>query len=133
MSTSPTRNTRFQGSRVPKRPQRRPKSLKRSIQNHIDFCIDLFTDFLLILTPFWAPFGIQFGCKIVKNRAPLSKAGGPWNRLGAQGVRGYRPDPKTDQNGSHLEPQGAQNEAKRVPLRVARDPPKKTKGVTLSS
>ena len=67
-----------------------------------------------MLAPFWDPFGAQFGTKIVKYGVPLSKGGGPWNRLGAQGAQGRHQTPEMDQNGSQLVPKTSKSDPNEV-------------------
>ena len=103
-----------------KHHQNQPKSLTRSIQNHVEFCIDFWNDFLSIwvpLAPSLGPKSIEMGRRYLRQGVP----GTDWAPKASQEA----PEPKMNQNGSHLDPRDPQNQAKRVRLRSARHPNKK--------
>ena len=107
MSTSPTRNTHFRGSRV---PQTHPKSTKNTpkvpqkAHRFLDRFVDcFFLDFSFILGSPWNPIWCQ---NLLKWGAAIS-AMGSGRKLRAQGSQGRWKTPKILQKALHLDPQAS--------------------------
>ena len=88
MSTSRTRNTHFQGSRVPKTLPKSTKNAPKVPQKSHRCLHRLLVCSFLILAPCWDTLGLYLGAKIAKKRAMLKGTRGSWRKLRAQGAQG---------------------------------------------